>query len=122
MTSTPPPAEGELSEEFRKLGENLKQAAHTAWHSEESQKLRQELRTGLRALEVGLKGAAEDLTTGETGQRLKSDVHNFSEKVKSGDVEHKLRQELLAALRAMNSTLEKNTHATPPDEKSDTML
>jgi hypothetical protein len=115
VTNPTPPPESEVSEELRKLGENLKQAAHSAWHSEESQKLRQEIRTGLRALEIGLKEAADDLTTGETGQRIKADVHEFKEKVRSGEVESKLRQELLAALRHVNSTLEKNTHGTPPD-------
>ena len=58
MTSNPPPPESELSEEFRRLGENLKQAATTAWQSEEAQKFRQELQTGLRALESGIRDAS----------------------------------------------------------------
>ena len=117
MTSAPPPSEGELSEELRKLGENLKQAAQAAWHSDESQKLRQELRTGLSALEAGLKGATTEFTSGETGQRLKADVQDFSARVRSGQVEAQVRQDLLAALRAVNETLQKNTGPKPPDDK-----
>ncbi len=117
MTSTPPPPEGELSEELRKLGENLKQAAQAAWHSEESQKLKQELRTGLRALEAGLKDATTEFKTGETGQRLKAEVHDFSARVRSGQVESQVRQDLLAALRAVNDTLQKNAHPKGPDDQ-----
>jgi uncharacterized lipoprotein YmbA len=106
-----------LSEELRKLGENLKAAAQAAWHSEESQKLRQELRSGLSALEAGLKGATNEFTSGETGQRLKADVHDFSERVRSGQVETQVRQDLLAALRAVNETLQKNSAPKPPDDK-----
>lgn len=116
MTSTPPPPESELSEEFRRLAENLKQAAAAAWHSEESQKLKQEIRTGLHALEAGLKGATEEFASSETGQRVKAGVEDFSARVRSGEVEGRLRQDLLAALRAVNETLQKNTGPTGPTD------
>jgi len=122
MTSTPPPPEGELSEEFRKLGENIKQAAHAAWHSDESQKFKQELRSGLHALEAGLKDVTADLTTGETGQRLRAEVQDFSAKVRSGEVESRVRTDLLAALRSVNATLHKSAQAKPTDDKPGDML
>ena len=117
MTSTPPPPEGELSDELRKLGENLKQAAQAAWQSEESQKLKQELRSGLRALEAGLR----DATTGETGQRIKADVEDFSARVRSGQVESQVRQDLLAALRLVNAALQKSAEPKGPDDKPSSM-
>lgn len=114
MTSTPPPPESELSEEFRRLAENLKQAAAAAWHSEETQKLKQEIRVGLQALETGLKGATAEFAASETGQRVKAGVEDFSERVRSGEVESRVRQDLLAALWVVNETLQKSTQPKGP--------
>jgi hypothetical protein len=106
---TTPPPEGDLFDEFRKLGQNLSEAARAAWHSEESQKLRQELKVGLAALEAGLRQAGAEVTSGETGQRIKSEVEDFSERVRTGQVESQLRRDLLAALRKVNEELQKAT-------------
>lgn len=105
MTDQKP--EGDLHNEFEQLGQNLKAALKTAWESEESRKLQAELKTGLAALEVGLRQAAQEVTTGETGQRLKAEVEDLGQRVKSGQVESQLRQDLVAALRTVNSQLQK---------------
>lgn len=99
--------EGDLHSEFEQLGQNLKAALKTAWESEESRKLQAELKTGLAALEVGLRQAAQEVTTGETGQRLKAEVEDLGQRVKSGQVESQLRQDLVSALRTVNSHLQK---------------
>ena len=109
-------AEGELSDELRELGRNLKSAAKAAWESEESRRLQQELRSGMAALEAGLREAGNEINTGETGQRLRQDVHNFQERVRSGQVETQLRSDLLSALRTVNAELKK---ASQPAEKPD---
>jgi hypothetical protein len=96
-----------LHHEFEQLGQNLKAALKTAWESEESRRLQAELRSGLAALEVGLRQAAQEVTTGETGQRIKAEVDDFSQRVKSGEVESRLRTDLLSALRTVNSELQK---------------
>jgi hypothetical protein len=105
--------ESDLMDEFRQLGRNLAAAARSAWQSEESQKLRNELKVGLAALEAGLRQASAEVTSGETGQRIKSEVEDFSARVKSGQVESQLRNDLLAALRKVNSELAK---ATGPEQ------
>ncbi len=99
--------EGELSSEFERLGRNLKEAAKTAWESEESRKLQAELKSGLAALEAGLSEAAKEVTSGETGERLKTEVNDLGQRVKSGQVESQLRKDLLSALRTINSELQK---------------
>jgi hypothetical protein len=101
--------EGDLMNEFRQLGHNLAAAARGAWESEEGQKLRNEIKVGLAALEAGLRQAGAEVTSGETGQRIKSEVDDFSARVRSGQVESQLRNDLLAALRKVNSELEKAT-------------
>jgi hypothetical protein len=106
---TDPSSKSDLHNEFEQLGQNLKAALKTAWESEESRQLQAELKSGLAALEVGLRQAAQEVTTGETGQRLKAEVEDLGQRVKSGEVENKLRHELLAALRSVNSELQKRS-------------
>lgn len=101
------PQEGDLHREFEQLGQNLKAAFKAAWESQESRKLQAELQSGLAALEVGLRQAAQEVTTGETGQRFRAEVDDFSQRVKSGEVESRLRTDLLSALRTVNSELQK---------------
>ncbi len=99
--------EDDLPAEFRKLGQNLKDAVAAAWHSEEAQKLQREIRSGLAALEQGLRGAAADLSHGPTGQRLKSEAADLGERVRSGQVEERVRADLLSALQTLNTQLER---------------
>ncbi|MCC7361082.1 MAG: hypothetical protein IT317_16480 [Anaerolineales bacterium] len=121
MTTNAPPPESELAAEFRRLGENLQQAATSAWQSEEAQRFRQELQTGLKALEGGLREAA----AGPTGQRIKAEAEDFAARVRAGQVENRLRSDLLTALRAVNAALTKNAAPppeTPPTDNASGML
>jgi hypothetical protein len=108
--------EGELSAELRELGENLKSAARAAWESEESKRLQQELKSGLAALEDRLRETGSEINTGEAQQRVRAEAHAFGERVRSGEVEARLRTDLLAALRTVNAELKKATRS--PDDKA----
>ena len=110
--------EGDVSAELRELGRNLKHAARTAWESEESQRLQRELKDGFAALEAGLRETASELSSQETKQRVKSEAHEFSERVRSGQVETQLRADLLAALRAVNAEIKKATEPADPAHKA----
>lgn len=97
----------DVGEELRTLGENLIAALREAWGSPERRKLQDEIETGLADLGSSLKKAVQDFETSTTGQRLKADVDDFGERVRSGEVESKVRSELLEALRTVNTELEK---------------
>jgi hypothetical protein len=112
---TDPTPESDLQGEFERLGQNLKAAVKTAWESEESRKLQAELKNGLVALEAGLKGAAQEVSSGETGQRLKAEVEDLGQRVKSGQVESQLRRDLLSALQTINRELQKMTQPKGDD-------
>ena len=115
-TETP---EGDLSAELRDLGRNLKTAAKTAWESEESRRLQQELKTGLAALEAGLREASGELSSPEARQRVRTEVHDIGERLRSGQVETRLRSDLLAALRTLNAELKKASQpAHDPNDKA----
>lgn len=116
---SPETPEDDLSAELRELGRNLKLAARTAWESEESRRLQQELKNGFAALEAGLREASSELSSGETRQRVRNEAHDFSQRVRSGQVETQLRSDLLTALRTVNAELKKATRpAGTPNDKA----
>jgi hypothetical protein len=95
-----------IGNELRALGDNLIATLREAWGTPERQRLQSEIETGLADLGSSLKKAAADFETSPTGQRLKADIDDFGERVRSGEVESKLRSELLEVLRAVNRELE----------------
>jgi uncharacterized coiled-coil DUF342 family protein len=115
MESRPGP-EGDLGEEFRKLGVNLRDAFQEAWDSEERKRLQHEVEEGLADVMATLKEAAHDLASGPTGQRIKADLQDLGQRVQTGELEARVRQELIRALRAVNAELEKATGAGEPED------
>lgn len=109
---------GNVADELRALGENLLAALREAWSSPEKRKLQEEIETGLVDLGSSLKKAASEFETSPTGQRMKAEMEDFGERVRSGEVESKLRSELLQVLKTVNTELEKVTSRMendPPD-------
>jgi hypothetical protein len=106
--------EGELAEEFQRLGHNLKAAVQAAWHSDVSQRLQQEIRAGLAGVESSLKEAASELNSPEGRENIHSHMAGVGQRVRSGLAEADLRGELLAALKTINAELQK---ARPPGDR-----
>ena len=100
-----PETTGELSDELRALGENLRSVFQAAWDSDDRRRLQREIETGIGALAESLGQAARDFSESETGQQMKQEAREFSERVRSGEVESKVRQDLTAILRKMNEEL-----------------
>jgi hypothetical protein len=50
---------------------------------------------------------AANFKSGEMGQTIRQEVDQFGERVRSGEVENKARQEILKALKVLNKELEK---------------
>src|SRR3989304_1339626 len=102
-----PRQEGEISEEFRKLGSNLKDALDAAWNSPDRQRLEQEIKTGLRQAAEALADLAEGAGERETGKKLRTEVEALGDRVKSGELETKIRKDLLDGLQKLNAELER---------------
>jgi len=96
-----------LKDEFRNLGNNLRQVINAAWESEERKKFQSEIEEGMRELGYALDNLAQDIREGEAGQNIRREVDDFSERVRSGEVESKAREEVLKALKILNTELEK---------------
>ena len=108
--SDPSPDENsseDVSAEWQDLGKNLRNVFQNTWESDERRKLQDDIEAGLADFASSINKAVEDFKETPTGQKLKTDVDDFHERVKSGEVESKAREEVAAVLRSINSELEK---------------
>lgn len=105
-----------LNQAFSQLGENLKAAVQAAWESEERQRLQRDMAAGLADLERAVSEAAVELTRGPTGERLREDVEGLQARVRRGEIQDRVRDDLLAALHQVNAELEKAIRRWSDDE------
>lgn len=101
----PAPTPDDLGGELRALGATLKEMLQAAWESDERKRAQQEIETGLEDLARTLRSAGQDFAASPTGQRLRSDMRELHDRLRSGQVEESLRRELAAALRRFNEEL-----------------
>jgi hypothetical protein len=120
MADTKQPQEqpNSIAAEFIELGRNIKQALQSAWTSEERRRLQSEIETGLREASRALKQATDELSKSQAAQNLKADAEDLHRRVQNGELEAKIRSELLAALRMANEELKKafSGEASPEEE------
>jgi hypothetical protein len=103
----PSESKSELSDEFRRLGENLVESLKAFWENPETKQFRVEIKDSLTELGDSLSEAVRDFSESPEGQRLQANVENFGEKVRDGEVEAKARHELVNVLNKINIELEK---------------
>lgn len=120
--------EDTLLDEFHNLGENLVNTFRAAWDNPERKRLQQEIEDGLTEMRSTMKLEVEGFREGPTGQRLKSDVDEFQEWVKSSNTEEQIRSELIKALNIANTELKKvadklsareSSSVVPPEEQTE---
>ena len=102
-----PPSEESLRQEFETLGKNLIGALRSAWEAPESKRLRDEMTSGLSDLGSTLKREADYLASHPATQQMKNDVGQLGDKIKAPEAQAAVRRELLSALQAVNSELQK---------------
>jgi hypothetical protein len=113
---------GDLAGELRTLGKNLRDLFRSAWDSEDRKRLQEEIEGGVADLTDSLRSAAKDFSQSETGRQLQEDVRDLGERVRSGEVESKVRQDLTEVLRRVNEELgrtAKDWVNRPPQEPED---
>jgi hypothetical protein len=114
----------DLASEFRRLGENLKEALRAGWDTEERRRLESEIETGLDAAATAIRGAAKEFSESPAGQRLREELHDLGERARSGELESRVRRDIVSALQAINRELEqaastwKRGRSEPPGPES----
>jgi hypothetical protein len=119
----PRPSFEELGDELRSLGANLRQVLQAAWESDERRRAQEDIERGLDDLARTLRTAGQEFAASPTGQRLRDDVRDLHERLRSSEVDARVREELLAALRRVNEELGKAAAprtSTPPAGESGT--
>jgi hypothetical protein len=109
--SEPRNAHDDLGDELRALGANLRDMLQAAWESDERKRAQREIETGLEDLARTLRSAGQEFSASPTGQRLKADVHDLHDRLRTSQVDAQVRQELVAALRRVNEELGKAARA-----------
>lgn len=99
--------EGNLKDEFRNLGKNLVDAIRAAGEIPGWQKLGSDIEGGLSEFGTTVKKEFETLKESPTAQQVKSEIDDFQDRIRAGEVETKVREELITALKAVNSELRK---------------
>ena len=108
-----------LADAFRQLGENLVQTLRTAWDTPERKKLQQEVEESLVDLSATVKNELNSFNESPTGQRLKADMEDLRERVRSGETDAQVRQEILKAIQLVNTELEKTASRLKRTEVQD---
>ena len=108
---------GEILDELHNLGKNLKDLLQSAWESEERKKAQKEIETGLNDIIHTLSQTANDFVQSPTGQTLKADIEDLHQRIQTGEVEKKVRDEVVTALRMANEGLKKAVPDKQPEEK-----
>jgi hypothetical protein len=122
MEDKPNPEES-LADEIYNFGQNLIKTLHAAWDRPERKMLQQEIEEGLSELAQTLQQEADTFVESPTGQRMKSDLEELQQKVRSGEAETKIRSELLEVFKVVNTELQRvasrlQTEDSIPGEES----
>ena len=102
-----PPEPNEILDELRELGRILRDALQGAWDSDERKRLQQDIEEGFKEVSTSLGEAFQDFKESSVGQTIHTEVADFKERVRTGEVESKARSEILGALRTINAELRK---------------
>lgn len=108
-----------LEQEFEILGKNIHAALQGAWGSEERKRLSEEIQKGLNEVGNALGKVAQDLQQNETVQQVSSEIDEFADRVRTGELASKLKTETIEVLQSLNQELEGWIQRWTKEEKPD---
>jgi DNA-binding transcriptional regulator GbsR (MarR family) len=108
MTENETP-EAKVQAEFHRLGKNIREAVEAAWGSEDRKRVSQQIESGLNEVGDVISQSAQEFTESDSAQRIREDIEDISERIKSGEVARKLEADLITILQSVNVEIEKAT-------------
>jgi len=111
-------AESSVVTELRALGSNLVNLIQSALNSDDSKNIQKEIEDGLAQAVDCVQKAADDFSQSPTGQQLKSDLNDLNQRIESGELQSKVRSDVLTAIQTANAEITKATSkfTTPASE------
>ena len=95
----------ELRDEFERLGGNLRSVIQGAWESEERKRVSTEVQSGLNQVGDVISRAARDFSEDPAAKKLRQEVDEIADRVRSGELAEKVRGELIDVLQQVNERL-----------------
>lgn len=112
--------EAKIQAEFHRLGKNIREAVEVAWGSEDRKRVSEQIESGLNEVGDVISQTAQEFTESDSAQRIREDIEDISERIRSGEVARKLEADLITILQSMNVEIEKATEksssSTPTEE------
>lgn len=102
-----PSSKENLNDEFKSLGKNLVDAVRTVWDRPEFKNLQGEIESGLSEFGSTVKKEFDSIKETPAAQEIKSDMQDIQERYRSGEMETKIRQDLINILQSVNTEIEK---------------
>ena len=97
----------DLKDQFRNLGENIKNVLNNAWDSQERQNVQQEIQDGLNEVGEIMESLVGGVRDSEPGKKFVEGMDNLSEKYQSGEMQAQVRESLVSAMDTLNANLKK---------------
>lgn len=110
--------QGNLGDEIRDLGKSLGNFFNSAWNSEERKGIEEDLTGALNEVADTFRQLADDFTTGETGQQIKSEYEDLKDRVESGEFSEKAQSEISKAIQSVKDELDKFADSWTPTTQS----
>lgn len=112
----------DLKDQFRNLGENLKNVLNSAWESQERKNLQKEIQDGLNEVGEIVEGLMVSFRDSEAGQKFMEGMDDLSEKYQSGEMQETVRENLMNALDKLNANLKKASDKFTPEDDDDQVI
>ena len=106
----------DIGNEFEKLGENIRQAVHGAWESEERKRISKEINDGLVEIGAAFSRLGDEIASSPGVQRMREEVDDLGERIQSGEVGQKINDELVSLLQTINQKLDIHLKGQPEDD------
>ena len=105
----------EIGNEFEKLGENIRQAVHGVWESEERKRISKEIHDGLIEIGAAFTRIGDEIAESPGVQRVREEVDDLGERIQSGEVGQKINDELVSLLQTINKKLDIHIKGQPDE-------
>jgi hypothetical protein len=110
----------DISNELKELGRQFADTVQTAWHSEEKQRIENEVRQGVKSFVDEVDKAIREAKESQAAAKVKEEATEVKSKIESGEFGQKTREGLVQGLQWLSEELGKLAEQFTVAEKSPT--
>ena len=99
--------QSEIGQEIESLASNMRQVLQAIWEREERKQVQKEIQVGLAAFGAAMNELLKDFQEGATADRIREEVDDLGERIRSGETAQKAQSNMVDILRKINADLER---------------